>query len=59
MWNRTAYGPPKHNTIVEVKLDDERGVRNEGKLLYRDEMWWTRDGKMYVYYVPTHWRECR
>ena len=56
MWNRTQYRQPENDTIVEVKIDDEQSDRMHGKLRYRDQMWWTRDGKMYVYYVPTHWK---
>jgi hypothetical protein len=44
---------------VETKFDgDGRGERNVTTLKRgRDnELWWTPDGAMYVYYQPTHWR---
>jgi hypothetical protein len=59
MWHLTANRLPDNNTLVQVKIDDERGCRNEGRLLYESNMWWTPDGSMYVYYVPTHWKPIR
>lgn len=42
--------------VVETKIDDGHGVRNVGTL-YRDgRLWWVPDGRMYVYYTPTHYR---
>lgn len=48
--------------LVETKIDDEMGPRNEARLWQcrPDErsrpLWWPKDGSMYVYYTPTHWR---
>lgn len=42
--------------VVMTKIDDAEGVRNEGTLKRRDNLWWTPDGEMYVYYRPTHYR---
>jgi hypothetical protein len=47
---------PPEGTIVDTKIHDSHGCRNESHLLYRGGMWWVRDGSMYIYYVPTHWR---
>lgn len=48
---------------ILTKIDDERGERNIQSLVKRTRipgetapMFWTPDGSMYVYYVPTHWR---
>ena len=43
--------------VVETKIDDWQGVRNEQTLKRQGNLWWTPDGKMYVYYRPTHWRK--
>lgn len=51
---RTSEAP--EDLLVETKIDDEHGVRNEGKLIRSGNLWWTPDRKMYVYYRPTHWR---
>lgn len=56
MWHQTLYELPPEGVIVETKIDDERGCRNEGKLYRRRNLWFVPDGSMYVYYTPTHWR---
>lgn len=53
-WERIESAP--EGVVVQTKIDDGRGVRNEGKLLRRGRLWWLPDGTMYVYYTPTHWR---
>lgn len=42
--------------IVDTKIDDFSGPRSEGPLKRDGRMWFTPDGRMYVYYTPTHWR---
>lgn len=48
--------------VVETKIDDANGVRNETPLIQKQRgpeyrpMWWFPDMGMYVYYQPTHWR---
>jgi len=54
-WHSTSIPSPE-NIILETKIDDHNGCRNEGKLQRRGNLWWTPDGQMYVYYRPTHWR---
>lgn len=47
---------PPDGIIVETKIDNERGVRNEQMLLRQGRLWFFPDRSMYVYYTPTHWR---
>lgn len=55
MWKKIKDEPPPQNKILKTKIDDENGVRNEQELKYVHPIWFTPDGKMYVYYTPTHW----
>jgi hypothetical protein len=50
--------PPK-SVMVDTKIDDEDGLRNEQQLCFHSNLWWTGDdgNAMYVYYCPTHWRQ--
>lgn len=56
MWIPITDELPPENEVVLTKIDDERGCRNEQKLMRRGRLWWTPDGEMYVYYTPTHWQ---
>ena len=47
---------PKEGLLVETKIDDNKGCRNEQNLIRKGKLWFTSDMKMYVYYAPTHWR---
>jgi hypothetical protein len=47
---------PPNGVIVETKIDDADGTRNEQLLMRSDNLWFVPDGSMYVYYAPTHWR---
>jgi hypothetical protein len=42
--------------LVNTRIDDGRGVRNEQPLKRSGRLWWTADGTVYVYYTPTHWK---
>ena len=55
-WFSVKEQLPPEGHIVHTKIHDEYGYRNEARLLYRDGRWWLKDGSMYIYYVPTHWR---
>lgn len=55
-WISTAEKLPPENQIVDTKIDDENGVRNEQELIYSHYLWFLPDKSMYVYYTPTHWR---
>ena len=54
-WQKTNISLPPEGVIVNTKIDDINGVRNEQKLKRQGNLWFTPDGKMYVYYTPTHW----
>ena len=56
MWNKTSDFLPLEGKIVDTKIDDENGIRNEQKLIYDKKLWWTTDKSIYVYYTPTHWK---
>lgn len=55
-WIATSEQLPVENQIVETKIDDENGVRNEQELIYSHNLWFLPDKSIYVYYTPTHWR---
>lgn len=55
-WVRCADRLPADGKVVETKIDDSRGVRNEQSLKRNGRLWFLPDGSMYVYYTPTHWR---
>lgn len=51
---------PDKGVVVETKIDDEHGPRNQQPLKRgggNGRLWFVSDGSMYVYYEPTHWRE--
>jgi hypothetical protein len=41
--------------VVDTKIDNEKGCRNEQPLQRQGNLWFFPDGSMYVYYRPTHW----
>lgn len=53
-WNSIGSAP--EGVVVNTKIDDGRGVRNEQELVRRGRLWFFPDFSMYVYYTPTHWR---
>ena len=57
-WINVSDALPPRGVVVDTKIDDDCGVRNEQplKLLQTGNLWWLQDGSMYVYYAPTHWR---
>ena len=54
-WKPISSAP--NGVVVETKIDDAFGVRNQQTLKRSGNLWWFPDGSMYVYYDPTHWRE--
>jgi len=48
--------PSTEGIILDTKIDDHNGCRNEGQLIRKSNLWFTSDMAMYVYYQPTHWR---
>lgn len=55
-WIEVSKQLPQSGEIVETKIDDWQGVRNEQKLKLINRLWFFPDGSMYVYYSPTHWK---
>nr|DAY83187.1 MAG TPA: Protein of unknown function (DUF551) [Caudoviricetes sp.] len=55
-WISVKEKLPPDKVVVETKIYDEKGTRNEGMLYHNGNLWFLPDGSMYVYYVPTHWR---
>ena len=59
-WRRCSEELPDCDVVVETKIDDENGCRNEGTLKRYQRspetrsLWFVPDGSMYVYYEPTH-----
>lgn len=56
-WIPLSERLPDERVIVDTKIDDKDGCRNEQQLQYHNRLWWFPDDSMYVYYTPTHWRE--
>jgi hypothetical protein len=56
-WVKCSIKLPENGKLVETKIDDEKGVRNEQILKRQGNLWYVPDGSMYVYYTPTHWRQ--
>lgn len=56
-WISIAEKLPPENKVVETRIDDGEYIRNEQKLKRCGNLWWLPDGSMYVYYMPTHWRQ--
>ena len=54
-WQTIETAP--EGRVVEVKIDDEKGVRNVQPLIRKGRLWFLTDMSMYVYFTPTHWRE--
>ena len=55
-WIRTDYRLPPEDSLVQTKIDDYDGIRNQQPLRFRRGLWWIRGENVYVYYIPTHWR---
>ena len=54
-WIRTTDRLPDEKCLVETKIDDELGLRNQQKLRLHNCLFYSRDYQMHVYYTPTHW----
>lgn len=55
-WNQTACSLPPENIVIETKISDCYGERNICDLIRIGNLFYQEDMKMYVYYLPTHWR---
>ena len=58
-WISTTQSLPETGVVVDTKIDNEKGCRNETKLMRQGNLWFFPDGSMYVYYTPTHWKDHR
>lgn len=47
---------PIEGIIVETRIEDEHGVRNEQDLVRKGCLFFFPDYSMHIYYTPTHWR---
>ena len=56
-WISTKELLPPEKQVVYTKIDDEKGIRNEQRLIYYHNLWFLADISMYVYYTPTHWKK--
>lgn len=56
-WIETTKCQPPEGEVVETKIDDAKGCRNEQPLYRQGRLWFFPDASMYVYYTPTHWRQ--
>lgn len=57
MWIKIADLLPPEGKVVDTKIDDKDGIRNEARLVREKGLFFFEDKSMYVYYTPTHWRE--
>lgn len=56
VWIPVTQSLPPNGVLVDTKIDDASGCRNEQPLKRSDRLWFVPEGDMYVYYEPTHWR---
>jgi hypothetical protein len=56
-WRKISPADPPEHVIVDTRIDDSRGPRNEALLFRQGSLWFLEDGSMYVYYTPTHFRD--
>lgn len=55
MWIKiTSNNRPAEGKIRLTKIDDGKGERNVQELKRSGNLYFTPDGKMHVYYTPTH-----
>lgn len=55
-WIRCDGRLPDDGVVVETKIDDADGCRNEQSLKRQGRLWFFPDDSMYAYFKPTHWR---
>ena len=53
-WQPIATAP--EGEVVETKIEDYDGTRNQQRMVRKGRLWYFEDMSMYVYYKPTHWR---
>lgn len=52
-WQPISSAP--EGVVLNTKIVDGLGERNESKLKKQGRLWFLPDGGMYVYYTPTLW----
>jgi len=57
-WMELKGNYPPEGLVVETKIDEGGNCRNEQKLKRIGNLWFVPDGENYVYYTPTHWKNC-
>ena len=55
-WITMAKELPPDGLVVDTKIDNDKGIRNEQQLVRQGNLMFFPDYSMYVYYAPTHWR---
>jgi hypothetical protein len=55
-WIKCCDYLPEEGLVVQTKIDDDKGCRNEQPMMRHGRLWFFHDGSMYVYYTPTHWK---
>lgn len=55
-WIKVSSKLPVEGMVVETKISDDKGERNQKELIRKGNLWFLPDMRMYVYYTPTHWR---
>jgi hypothetical protein len=55
-WIDCSMELPPINVVVNTRINDGNGIRNEQTLKRGGNLWFTPDGGMYVYYTPTQWK---
>jgi hypothetical protein len=53
-WIPITIQLPPEGELVETKIANPD--RNIQKLKLKNKLWFVKDGSIYVYYTPTHWR---
>ena len=56
-WNLTMLSKPPEGVEVDTKIHDDNGSRNEFSLIWHGGLWFIPGHDMYVYYMPTHWKQ--
>lgn len=55
-WRRCVDEPAPEGVMVNTKIDDTKGCRNEQTMCRFGRLWFMDEKQsMYVYYTPTHW----
>lgn len=54
-WTSTRKELPPEGELVETRIADQYGVRNQKPLIRTGKIWSTADG-VQMFYTPTQWR---